>query len=162
MQGSWHQLRAYLLTGGIAALVETALFTLLLKLSGQPLVSSTLSFLLAAVLNYSLCSRFVFKRRWALKGLVKFLAAAPIGLIVNVAVCLVMLSEFNLVPPLAKASGIAIAFGVNFTVNRLWVFGHHPSASGGVARADAFAEKAGRENEGPPCTDYALRLDARS
>ena len=94
MRNSWHQLRAYLLTGSIAAIVETGLFTLLLKLSDQPLASSTLSFLLAATLNYSLCSRFVFKRRWAVKGLVKFLAAAPIGLIVNVTVSLIMLTEF--------------------------------------------------------------------
>lgn len=113
--GPWRVLR-YAMTGGVAALVDLGGFALLFALDLPLVVAGAGSFGVAALVNFSLSSRFVFGVAPSLPRLPGFLAGAVLGLGVNTGV---MLAAAALgAPPLAaKALGIAVAFGVNYTVN---------------------------------------------
>ena len=117
----------YFATAGFAALVDLAGFWLLLRYSGLIAVSAMASWFIAAVVNYALTSRFVFKRDLKWHDCFRFFAGALFGFSVNIGVTLACSFGLGLYPPLAKVTGIAIAFGVNFAVNVLWVF--HPRHS---------------------------------
>lgn len=110
----------YLLTGGTAAVVDLGGFAALHR-TGLPVpVAATLSFLVASVVNYWLSSRHVFGAARSLPGYLRFLAAAVLGLALNVG--LTILLSATLPPLLAKLIAIAVAFLFNFTINLLIVF----------------------------------------
>ncbi len=116
----------YLLTGGSAAVVDTGIFALELA-AGVPLIpAATLSFLVATVVNYLLTSRFVFHREPTLRRYLMFLAAASLGLVLNVALTAFLAAHTPLPPVAAKVASIAVTFVFNFAVNALLVFRHAP------------------------------------
>lgn len=112
----------YGVTGGVAAVVDAGGFALLLTLKLSIFAAGCLSFGTAALVNYSLTSRFVFNREATLRGLAAFTAAALIGLAVNVGVTLLGTFALGFPPVAAKLMGIAIAFVVNFLINLRVVF----------------------------------------
>jgi putative flippase GtrA len=89
-------------------------------------VASCLSFCIAALVNYSLTSRFVFNREATLRGLAAFTAAALVGLMVNIGVTLLAIFTVGLPPLAAKLAGIGTAFIVNFVINLRVVFHTRP------------------------------------
>ncbi len=114
----------YALAGGAAAVVDIGGFHTL-SLAGLPVLpAAVLSFLLAACVNYLLSARWVFGPEWrSLRRAASFLFGACLGLTVN-AGSTTALALVALWPPLAaKVAGVGIAFGVNFAINALWVFG---------------------------------------
>jgi len=112
----------YIVTGGIAAVVDLGGFRLLIA-SGFPLIASAiLSWLTAAVVNYNLTSRFVFKQAPNRQRGLVFLLAAAVGLSVNAGMTTLCAQYFGAVPVLAKFIGIGTAFLFNFLLNVLVVF----------------------------------------
>jgi putative flippase GtrA len=109
-------------TGGIAAIVDAGGFALLLKMGLAVAAAGTLSFCVAALVNYGLSSRFVFARNASAQGFALFFAAALLGLSVNLGVTLVGVYLVGLPPVVAKIAGIGVAFLVNFALNLLVVF----------------------------------------
>ena len=90
---------------------------------GFPLLpAAALSFILAAVVNFYLSSRWVFTQKPTAPLFTKFLLAALIGLTINVLVTVVLARTLAISPMLAKIGGIAVALIFNFTINLLLVF----------------------------------------
>jgi putative flippase GtrA len=112
----------YGVTGGIAAVVDAGGFALLVGFKLSIVAAGCLSFCIAALVNYSLTSRFVFNREATLRGLAAFTAAALVGLMVNVGVTLLGVFVVGLPPIASKVMGIGIAFIVNFLINLRVVF----------------------------------------
>ena len=80
------RLLQYGVTGGIAAVVDAGGFVILVNAKLSIVVASGLSFCIAALVNYNLTSGFVFNREATLRGFAPFMAAALIGLTVNIGV----------------------------------------------------------------------------
>jgi putative flippase GtrA len=116
------RLLQYGVTGGIAAVVDAGGFVLLVNAKLSIVVASCLSFCIAALVNYNLTSRFVFNREATLRGFAPFMAAALIGLTVNIGVTFMGVFTVGLPPLAAKLMGIAFAFIINFLINLRFVF----------------------------------------
>ena len=112
----------YAITGGTAAVVDFIVFLLLLTLSLPVVVCAIASWIVAAVVNYLLTSRFVFSRRPSPSHGLKFVAIAAIGLSINVGVTTVCADYLSVAPALAKALGTGTAFIFNFLANVRIVF----------------------------------------
>jgi putative flippase GtrA len=117
----------YGVTGGVAAIMDAGGFALLLEAGLAVAAAGTLSFCIAALVNYGLSSRFVFARSATAQGFALFFTAALIGLSVNLGVTLLGVYWSGLPPIVAKIVGIGTAFLVNFALNLLVVF--RPSAA---------------------------------
>jgi len=126
MRGFILRLLQYAVTGGIAAVVDAGGFVLLVNAKLGIVVAACLSFCVAALVNYNLTSQFVFNREATLRGFGPFLAAALIGLMVNIGVTSMGVFVVGLPPLAAKLMGIAIAFFVNFLINLRIVFHTKP------------------------------------
>jgi putative flippase GtrA len=126
MRGFAQKLLQYAVTGGIAAVVDTGGFVLLVTAKVSIVVASCLSFCIAALVNYNLSSQFVFNREATVRGFLPFMAAALFGLMVNTGVTLLGVFLVRLPPPAAKVMGIGIAFFVNFLINWRIVFRSTP------------------------------------
>ncbi len=103
-------------------MVDSVGFALLLTAGLNIALASCLSFFIAALVNYNLTSRFVFNHEATLRGFAPFIAAALVGLMVNIGVTLMGVFMLGLPPLAAKLMGIAIAFMVNFLINLRIVF----------------------------------------
>ena len=105
----------------MAAIADLGGFALL-HAAGLPIApAAALSFLAATVVNYRLSARYAFGAAPSWRGYGRFLAAACLGLCVNVGVTLLA----SLALPsavLSKAIGIAVAFVANFLLNLVLVF----------------------------------------
>jgi putative flippase GtrA len=122
MRDTAAQLARYLLTGGAAAVVDLGGFSVLLRLGLPIAAAATLSFCVAALVNYALTARFVFGTGASARGFGLFFAVALVGLAINVGVTVLLSAQSGLLPELAKVGGIAVAFLANFAMNKLIVF----------------------------------------
>jgi len=112
----------YIGTGGAAAIFDVSGFHVLLN-AGLPIaIAASLSWLIAAFVNYHLTSRFVFDQAASRGRLLQFLVGAAAGLSINVSVTLICATMISITPMLSKVIGIGTAFIVNFFINLLWVF----------------------------------------
>jgi putative flippase GtrA len=116
------KLARYVITGGTAAVVDLLGFRVLLSIALPIGLAAVASWLIAAFVNYSLTSRFVFRRATSHKGRLHFLVGAAIGLCINAGVTLLFAEQFGLDPLPSKLIGIGTAFILNFFINLLWVF----------------------------------------
>jgi putative flippase GtrA len=107
----------YLLTGGVAAIVDTASFAFLTFSGLQIWQAATLSFLLAAVVNFFCTASFVFNHPPTLRHFLVFILGATAGLVLNVGTTWAAVTYLGLIPILAKITGIGVAFLFNFSVN---------------------------------------------
>jgi putative flippase GtrA len=76
MRDSVCRLLQYAVTGGIAAVVDSGGFALLVNATLCIVVASCLGFCIAALVNYNLTGQFVFNREATLRGCAPFMAAA--------------------------------------------------------------------------------------
>ena len=136
--------RRYILTGATAAVVDLTIFNALHAGAGMSIVlAATCSFCIAAIVNYTLSSIFVFGHALSLRQLVRFFGIAVVGMTVNVGVTSVAdaLAPFAAMvawaadvvglppsllepyaPDLGKVCGIGVAFLFNFYMNNTVVF----------------------------------------
>jgi len=113
----------YTLAGGLAAGVDIGGFHWLAPRLEPLLLSAVVSFVLAAMVNYTLSSLWVYRRCWrSLRRAALFMAFACVGLAVNAGVTWWLASTLPLHATLAKAGGVATAFGINFWMNTRLVF----------------------------------------
>ncbi|MBB3302813.1 putative flippase GtrA [Rhizobium sp. BK077] len=112
----------YVFTGGLAALVDLAVFRVLLALGVSLGVSATSSWMIAAAVNYRITSCYVFNQPMSHKRASRFLIGALFGLSINVCITLMSVQQVGFAPLWAKLLGIGTAFVFNFLINLLWVF----------------------------------------
>ncbi len=127
----------YVVTGGTSAVVDLSIFTGEIALHVPIKVAASLSFCVAAAVNYTLTSLFVFRTTRTLRGFALFFAVALLGMAINVSVTvfgapLIRLGPV-LSPVLAKVAGIGTAFLFNFWLNSVFVFGGHGRRLTGAA-----------------------------
>ena len=116
------QFARYLVTGGVAALVDLLGFLVLLG-AGLPLVpAAALSFTAAILLNFALSSYVVFAVPMTRHRFVAYIGFAMAGLVINTTVTALAAGVVGLIPWAAKILGIGTAFVFNFLVNALIVF----------------------------------------
>jgi putative flippase GtrA len=113
----------YTLVGGLAAGVDIGGFHWLAPRLEPLLLAAVSSFVLAAMVNYTLSSLWVYRRPWrSLRRAALFLAFACLGLAVNAGVTWWLASAWPVHATLAKVGGVATAFGINFWMNTRLVF----------------------------------------
>ena len=113
----------YTLVGGLAAGVDIGGFHWLAPRLEPLLLAAVLSFVLAAMVNYTLSSLWVYRRPWrSLRRAALFLAFACLGLAVNAGVTWWLASAWPVHATLAKVGGVASAFLINFWMNTRLVF----------------------------------------
>ncbi len=116
------RLSRYGLTGGAAALVDLGIFAALeVRVLPVPAAAAA-AFGVAALFNYALTSRFVFREPLSWRRLAAFLAFAIVGAAVNIGVTSAGCLVFGAPALLAKLVGIGTAFLVNFWMNSAIVF----------------------------------------
>lgn len=116
------KLPGYIMSGGIAAICDAGGFALLHHAGAATAAAATISFVAAAVVNFRLSSKFVFKQLPSRRRFVLFLSMAVVGLVVNVGLTLSAIMIFDLPPEIAKVFAIAVTFFVNFLLNVFVVF----------------------------------------
>ncbi|MDB5930953.1 MAG: putative rane protein [Polaromonas sp.] len=117
------QLLGYLGVGGLSAVVDIGLFHLLAPRLPSLLLAAAASFIIAAVVNYSLSSVWVYRRQWrSLRRAAMFLAFASVGLCINAGATWWLAGALPIAPTLAKVGGVGIAFLANFLMNTFIVF----------------------------------------
>lgn len=112
----------YFFTGGAAAIVDAVGFALLHQLRINSFTAAVASFSVAAIVNFLLTSKFVFRQRATGKRFTLFLVAAFFGLTINVGITMLTIIYFDIDPRLAKIVGIGAAFFINFLLNLCFVF----------------------------------------
>jgi putative flippase GtrA len=126
MRNFVRRLLQYAVTGGAAAVIDAGGFVLLVNAKLNIVAAACLSFCIAALVNYTLTSQFVFNREATLRGFAPFMAGALIGLSANVGVTFTAMSMLGLPPFAAKLIAIAAAFVINFLINWHIVFRTRP------------------------------------
>lgn len=117
------QALGYLMVGGLAAVVDIGLFHLLSQRLNGLLLPAIASFVVAAVVNYSLSSLWVYRRQWrSLRRATLFFMLACVGLCINAGATWWLGSTLPIAPTLAKIGGVATAFVANFLMNTFIVF----------------------------------------
>ena len=116
------KLLSYGLTAGTAAVVDAGGFETLVRSGLDVALAGTVSFCVAAIVNYHLTGRFVFGRKRSLRGFALFISAALVGLAVNVGITTLGFYGLGMQPLHAKLTGIGGAFFVNFALNLHVVF----------------------------------------
>jgi putative flippase GtrA len=96
--------------------------------------AAALAFGVAALVNYALTSRFVFREPPSWRGLGVFFVFAIVGAAVNVGVTSVGALALGAPALAAKAGGIGTAFLVNFWLNATIVF-RSSAARAGAGKA---------------------------
>lgn len=121
------QASGYLVTGGLAAVVDIGGFHLLAPRLEGVLLPAVLSFVFAAMVNYMLSSVWVYQRDWrSVRRAGMFLLFGAIGLTINAGATWALAGSLPIGPTLAKVGGVAIAFVANFLMNTFIVFRHGP------------------------------------
>ena len=117
------QALGYLVVGGLAAVVDIGLFHLLTQRLDGLLLAAAMSFAVAAVVNYSLSSLWVYRRAWrSWRRASMFLLFASVGLCINAGVTWWLGGTLPIAPTLAKVGGVGVAFVANFLMNTFIVF----------------------------------------
>jgi len=119
-----YKLSRYLIAGGFAAIVDAGGFGFLMHLEVEPITAATISFIIAAVVNYQCSSRYVFHRQASRSRFLRFLAFAVVGMLINVSITAAIIDIGIVAPIAAKVIAIAITFIVNFLFNNYLVFGN--------------------------------------
>ena len=143
------KLLSYALTGGTAAIVDGGSFIALLHVGLPATLAGTVSFCVAAVINYCLTARHVFSRDTSLSGFILFLVGALGGMLVNVGITTFAIIE-GFAPLAAKILGIGVAFFINFAINSRIVFARSAPLSRSIRSLEpAHVAETGSHKQSP-------------
>lgn len=115
----------YFLVGGTCALIDWALFALLLYgLDVHYLVSGAISFVVSTGVNYYLSVRFVFGvgRRSLSQRVILLSAVSAVGIVFNLALLTIGIDVIGVHPMIAKVFATVAVFGWNFLLRYFFVF----------------------------------------
>lgn len=120
------KLYQYVWVGGVCACLDIGLFLLLNQLVDfHYLVTATFTFLCATLLNYLLCSAFVFKHDYkhsSQKRLFLVYFVSSLGLVIHHTVLFTAFEGFALPIVISKILAMGVAFGWNFLSRKHFVF----------------------------------------
>jgi putative flippase GtrA len=122
LPGSSGRLARYFFTGGAAAVVDIGGFGLLSSLRIPIVIAAGSSFLLAAIVNFLLTSRWVFRTEARFRDFFIFLMGTILGLMLNVTLTAAGVIYLTLPRTAAKTIAIGATFLLNFWVNARVVF----------------------------------------
>jgi len=124
--GTWSHLAQFLVVGGLGAIVNLAVLTLLVALGVGVNAAIGAAIVISMVFNFLLNRRFTFA--YARKGSIVrqflgFVAACSLGAFLNYFTASSLVAEYPwLYPQIAAFIGIVAGTGVNFLINRFAVF----------------------------------------
>jgi putative flippase GtrA len=115
---------AYFKVGALCALLDVAVFWVLLQLTGLKYASFALSFFISTGLNYYLSVLFVFARaqRTRETAIAMVYVASAVAVSINLAAFSTAIELFAVPPVLAKIIGIGSGFAWNFGSRYFWIF----------------------------------------
>lgn len=118
---------AYLVIGGVSALVEWAVYATLLHVTpAGPYVylDAVPAFVIATFVNYLLCVRtiYVSKSLSVLGDIAKVYLASLLAFAFNFATLAILTSFFAVDPMVGKIAGTGVAFLVNFAARQFVIF----------------------------------------
>ena len=120
------KLYQYVLVGGISAVIDISLFLLLNRiLDIHYLILATLTFVFATLINYVLCTLFVFKHDYkhsAQRRVFLVYVVSGIGLCIHHGILFMAYEGFALPIAISKLMAMGIAFGWNFLSRKHLVF----------------------------------------
>lgn len=120
------QVVRYFLVGAVSALIDLAVFaTLLATTQWHYLLASTAGFLLATLVNYELCIRFVFEQgaRFGKRGeMLAVYAVSVLSLSVQQGVLFGAVEGLGQHPVAGKCLAMGIAFCSNYLLRKHLVF----------------------------------------
>lgn len=126
----WLSFGIYFVVGGLAALVEWAVFYAAIVQAGlNYLVAACLGFVVATLFNYLLSIRLNFNRRQDRSTSTEMLmvyAVSGIGLIINLAVMTAAIEWLHVWVMAAKVCGTSVAFFWNYLSRQFFVFDRRP------------------------------------
>lgn len=122
MRGRLRQIAAFLVVGGLSAVVDAGVYALLVFLGVWPPLASGISFLSAFAVNYLGNRGFVFRSsRGHGAALPRYIALVAGNLVVSTG-GIALLMAFDIGPLVAKFITMVVVAAVNFFVMRWWVF----------------------------------------
>ncbi len=125
------QFLSYFCVGGVAALVEWSVFSLLEYLLDLPyLLATILAFLVSTTVNWILGRAFTFKnssyKKRKAKEAVLVFGASAVGLLFNLLLMLLFVDVIgmntNFLKTVAKILATGIVFVWNFLSRKLWIY----------------------------------------
>jgi putative flippase GtrA len=124
IKNNWHQVWRYLIVGFVSAVIDfTILYLLTDKVGFHYLWSATISFIVAASLNYYLNKTWTFKVGGALaKQAGIFLLIASNGVLLNNLIMYLLVEHGHLWYIYAKIIAVAFVTTINFLGNKYFTF----------------------------------------
>ena len=117
--------------GGIGTVVKLSSLWLLVEMGGLHYLGAyPVAFVLTVTSNYLLNSLWTFRdREHGLNGYTKYVLLSSITLCINQGLLLLLSSQLGLWYMWSASFGILVAFSINFTVSRGWVWRKSQSIS---------------------------------
>ncbi len=118
------QFLLFSVVGAVGTSGQYAMLILLVEVTKQnPVLASTLGFLVGALINYILNYRYTFKSdKPHRETLVKFLVVAAIGACINTGLMYVLIESIDLQYLIAQLLATAAVLAWNFLANKYWTF----------------------------------------
>jgi dolichol-phosphate mannosyltransferase len=124
--GTWSHLAQFLVVGGLGAVVNLAVLTLLVALGVRVNRAIGAAIAISMLFNFILNRRFTFayaRNSSIVKQFLGFVAACSFGALINYFTASALVAEYpGLYPQIAAFIGIVAGTGINFLVNRFAVF----------------------------------------
>jgi dolichol-phosphate mannosyltransferase len=124
--GTWSHFAQFLVVGGLGAVVNLAVLTLLVSLGLRVNRAIAAAIAISMVFNFLLNRRFTFayaRNGSIVRQFMGFVAACSLGALLNYFAAATLVAEFpGLYPQIAALIGIVAGTGVNFLINRFAVF----------------------------------------
>ena len=112
----------YLFTGGLNTLISLGIYSLMLKLGVNYLLSSSVTYVFGIIEGYILSSLFVFKHKIKLFGLIKYSGVYGISFILNFILIYLTVSFLGMNKIIAQIIVTAILTILNYTLIKILVF----------------------------------------
>jgi len=144
----------YSIVGAISSIIDFGTFWLLVTLKAPLMVSSTVSFVLATLLNYFLSYKVAFVRgKYSpASEILRFWVVSLIGLGLNTSLIWFFVSVAGRSPLIGKVAALPIVFGWNYLGRRLLVFHSElpPLAMALMGQKNSVSDSSANPNESTP------------